>query len=86
MIRENRYLVIKRKDMVSALTAREIRRLNQLRRKVALARRKAKKEPLVCVVVESDWPEYQPTWRAIENRVTEEAAGGAYSTDRGLRR
>lgn len=23
-----------------------------------------------CVVVESDWPEYEPTWRAIEARVT----------------
>ena len=26
--------------------------------------------PLGCVVVESDWPEYEPTWRAIEARAT----------------
>lgn len=23
-----------------------------------------------CVIVESDWPEYEPTWKAIEARVT----------------
>ncbi len=86
MIRENRYFVLKRKDTASALTSREIKRLLQLEAKVAVARSKAKKKPLKCVVVESDWPEYEPTWRAIEDRVTDEAAGGAYSTDRGLRR
>lgn len=25
-----------------------------------------------CVVVEQDWPEYEPTWKAIEKRVKQE--------------
>jgi hypothetical protein len=33
--------------------------------------RKAKgKQPLECMVVEADWPEYEPTYKAIEERMT----------------
>lgn len=73
MKRENRYLVLKRTDMAAALSEREINRLNQLGAKVAGGRRKARKKPFMCVVVESDWPEYEPTWKAIEDRVAEES-------------
>lgn len=31
------------------------------------------KQVLECVVVESDWPEYEPTWLAVEKRFTDEA-------------
>jgi hypothetical protein len=30
----------------------------------------ANKPPFKGLIVESDWPEYEPTWRAIEARVT----------------
>lgn len=69
MTRENRYFVLKRTDMAAALTKREIARLHGLGRKVEKQRKRAQKKPLRCVCVESDWPEYEPTWRAIARRV-----------------
>ena len=54
-------------DLGNSLKGDEIRRLA---REYAEQRRLKGKEPLDCVVVESDWPEYEPTWRAIEARVT----------------
>ncbi|MDG3721568.1 hypothetical protein L5B98_05780 [Pseudomonas aeruginosa] len=62
--RENRYIVIKRKDLAL----------------VPVAYRRSLVEPLGSlmshiphreyVVVESDWPEYETVWRMIEARVT----------------
>lgn len=69
MIREHRYFVIKLKDLNAALTTTEIGLLNQLAVKVHKYRVTHQKSPLECVVVESDWPEYEPTWKAIESRV-----------------
>lgn len=65
--REDRYIVFKVSDLGNSLKGDEIRRLA---REYAEQRRLKGKEPLDCVVVESDWPEYEPTWRAIEARVT----------------
>ena len=65
--REDRYIVFKVSDLGNSLKGDEIRRLA---REYAEQRRPKGKEPLDCVVVESDWPEYEPTWRAIEARVT----------------
>ena len=64
---EDRYIVFKVSDLGNSLKGDEIRRLA---REYAEQRRLKGKEPLDCVVVESDWPEYEPTWRAIEARVT----------------
>ena len=69
MIRENRYLVFKRKDIFAALTDDERGLLNHLAGKVHDYRLGIGKKPLECVVVESDWPEYEATWNAIEDRV-----------------
>ena len=65
--REDRYIVFKVADLGNSLKGDEIHRLA---REYAEQRRLKGKEPLDCVVVESDWPEYEPTWRAIEARVT----------------
>ncbi|MBK5002656.1 hypothetical protein IAE37_004932 [Pseudomonas sp. S31] len=64
--REDRYIVIKRSDLA----------------KVPVAYRSALVDPLFhlqahlpqreCLVIESDWPEYEPTWAAIQARVTGE--------------
>ena len=35
----------------------------------------SKAAPFRCVVVEHDWPEYEPTWQAIEKRMN---AGGYF--------
>ena len=65
--REDRYIVFKTSDLGNSLKGDEIRRLA---REYAEQRRLKGKEPLECVVVEKDWPEYEPTWEAIEARVT----------------
>lgn len=69
MDRENRYLVIKYKDSVEALTETERKHLADIAQKIAWHRLNNDKLPLEAVVVESDWPEYEPTWRAIAARV-----------------
>ena len=70
--REDRYIVIKRSDLDSMkLTDKEKREFEHIlyaikrHREIVLG-----KAPLQCVVVENDWPEYEPTWRAIETRMT----------------
>ena len=67
--REERYIVFKLSDLGNSLKGDEIRRLA---REYAEQRRLRGKPPLECAVVESDWPEYEPTWRAIEARVAGE--------------
>lgn len=69
MERENRYFVLKRKDMEAVLAPAELRALEAINNKVDLHRIEQGKAPLTCVVVEHDWPEYGPTWDAIERRV-----------------
>jgi len=44
--------------------------------KISWGRVQDDKAPLICCVVEQDWPEYEPTWQAIEERVTGGTAGG----------
>lgn len=69
MKREARYLVVKKTDMVPALTIMEMLALHSLCEKIAKNRKAQGKPRLECVVVEADWPEYEPTWRAIERRI-----------------
>jgi len=56
---EERYTVIKHKD----LTFDERAELDQLIHSRHIPTRE-------CLVIESDWPEYEPAWRMIEARVT----------------
>lgn len=69
MQREHRYLVLKYKDVLKHLNETEQRSLIELSKKVDAGRRRRRKGPIECVVVESDWPEYEPTWAAIEKRM-----------------
>lgn len=69
--REKRYVVLKISDIRSAgLSEGEISRLNRVCDSVERSRAHRGKPPLNCVVVESDWPEYEPTWDAIKRRVS----------------
>ena len=69
-MREERYIVFKISDIKEALSASEIDDLKYLHRVTNACRERLRKKPLECVVVEKDWPEYEPTWKAIEARVT----------------
>lgn len=68
--RENRYQVIKGADVKRYLNNDEISLLSVLIGKVDAGRYSDGRGFLNCVVVESDWPEYEPTWNAIECRVS----------------
>lgn len=69
MKRENRYLVIKHKDAARYLTETEQRILNTIAARVHEGRDLDGKPDFECVVVEHDWPEYEPTWAMIAGRV-----------------
>ena len=68
--REERYIVFKLSDVEEHFTPGEKQQLARLVEVQRVGREEAGKAPLECVVVESDWPEYEPTWKAIEARVT----------------
>ena len=68
--REARYAVLKSADVMQCLTVSELIELRRIQAKVEEHRAEIGRPPLDCVVVESDWPEYEPTWRAIEASVT----------------
>jgi hypothetical protein len=67
--KEQRYVVVKVSDIDAAgCTQAERDGFSVLCDKVGMYRISAGKGPLECVVVESDWPEYEPTWAAIQRR------------------
>jgi hypothetical protein len=74
MQRELRYIVLKNIDVQRALTNCEYAILIELCQKIKAHRLDRGAGPLCCVVVEHDWPEYEPTWAAIEARVDAEIA------------
>lgn len=73
MERENRYLVIKFKDAIEALTVEQREELRRISLAIAAHRLDNGKQPLDAVVVESDWPEYEQVWEMIEARVKGDA-------------
>jgi hypothetical protein len=67
--REDRYTVLKNSDIAEALDNAEKALLIDIEKKVCAWRSAHNKRLLKCVVVESDWPEYQWVWKMIEVRV-----------------
>lgn len=67
--REPRYVVFKIKDIHSYLSTAQIDALQAIGESIAAGRRWTKKPPFNAVVVEQDWPEFEPTWAAIEARM-----------------
>ena len=68
-MREEHYIVFKISDVVEHLTTTEALHLARLYEIQRVGRKEAGKSELECVVVEKDWPEYEPTWKAIEARM-----------------
>lgn len=70
--RELRYLVLKLSD-VKQLHAADRRDLARVVNNIHTLRKEQGRSPYVDgLVVEADWPEYEPTWKAIEERVTKD--------------
>ena len=67
--RETRYVVLKNADIMQCLTIKELIELRYIQARVTEHRMAIGKPRLDCVVVEADWPEYEPTWKAIEARM-----------------
>lgn len=67
--RERRYLVLKLSDLRKYVSPNYLQQLMELEQTINAARGGEGRPPLECAVVESDWPEYEPTWKAIERRV-----------------
>ena len=57
------------KDIYAGFNWLDFKMMLYLQKKVNRLRARAGKQQLRCVVVEHDWPEYEPTWAAIERRV-----------------
>lgn len=76
-------MVFKLKDVRAALTASECSQLEHLASIVENYRIDEGKAPFVCAVVEADWPEYEPTWKAIEERVEQERKDVDFSLSMG---
>lgn len=68
MKRETRYVVLKQTD-IARLTTELQAMLAFVCDKINSDRTSKGKPPLIAAVVEHDWPEYEPTWKAIEARV-----------------
>jgi len=70
MQRENRYLVLKRKDIEKYLTDEAKEELENIVIALSIAKQPdidtGAKSEVECVVVEKDWPMYESTWREIE--------------------
>ena len=68
--REDRYIVFKLSDVERYLTDADRTYLAMMKNEIDAGRDCANKPPFKGLIVESDWPEYEPTWKAIEARVT----------------
>lgn len=73
--RESRYIVLKKTDVkelntAGLLTITDVEILQKILEKIERIRIINGKQALECVVVESDWPEYEATWKSIEDRVS----------------
>lgn len=68
--REDRYIVFKLSDVERYLTDKDRANIAMMKMEIDAGRDCANKPPFKGLIVEADWPEYEPTWRAIEARVT----------------
>lgn len=84
MEREARYLILKLSDCNKHLSGVQWDNLQQIRHTVRTGRINDKKSDLKCVVVEHDWPEYEPVWKMIEARVNMDFQQKALNIDEGL--
>lgn len=68
--REHRYYVLKLSDIHGTVGLADLLYLDKIARTVADRRAQDGKEQREYLVIESDWPEFEPTWQAIEARVS----------------
>jgi hypothetical protein len=67
--RENRYIVIKIADLTDKTGLPMQPSIEAWMKQAQEVRESAGKPHLECLVIESDWPEYEPAWKMIQDRV-----------------
>lgn len=77
--REPRYIVFKIKDIEAYLPPGSMDAICHLGNAIHEGRMAAGKAPFNAVVVEQGWPEFEPTWAAIESRVARDMPCTCYS-------
>lgn len=71
--RDPRYVVFKLKDVQRYCSGFNIGNIERVKHIIAEGRARDGKPPFNAVVVEQDWPEFEPTWAAIEARMVGQA-------------
>ena len=66
---DNRYLVLKRSDIEKYINLSTQVALANVDQAITHHRHDEGRPPLECIVIESDWPEYESTLSALEARV-----------------
>ncbi len=69
-VREERYVVFKKKDIATFLGFTEQNELQRMYDRINAERKAHGRGELSCVVVEDDWPETPVIWSMIEARMT----------------
>ena len=67
---EDLYIIFKESDMNAYLSSSEADEVRYLNRVVNAGRTREGKDNLNGVFVEEHWPEFEPTWDAIQARIT----------------
>ncbi|MNJ26555.1 hypothetical protein D3C77_210420 [compost metagenome] len=76
--REARYLVIKLSKLDAGYATGELYADAELAKKIE---KLASSALIDCVVIEKDWPEYEPVWSMIEARVTGKPTSDGFSAE-----
>lgn len=69
MKRERRYTIFKHSDIEKYLTEEQIEKLFELDSEISFRRQQEGRGLMSGLVIEKDWPEYEPAWAMIEKRV-----------------
>lgn len=72
MMLEDRYIVLKRKDLLR-MPKHLMKALEEIVHRAAFERQERGVPPLWCLCIEDDWPEFQPFTRALKERIEREA-------------
>lgn len=70
---EPRYMVLKMSDMDKYLTEMHKANVTEAICLINLCRKKDNKNPLGALVIEHDWPEYEPAKKLLEERIMAES-------------
>lgn len=75
MKRERRYTIFKHSDIEKYLNEEQIEKLFELESEISFRRQQEGRGLMSGLVIERDWPEFEPAWTMIERRVDSELDG-----------